>query len=153
MCLGVRVARFFRPKLVTDEFTQPPSTLPHPIHRTLRRCRKIKHDRTFSLRPYFRDFVHFFTKMSTRSQMKSRIMLHLCVPSMRAGNGVRQASGWLCQLVSAEFRLLRRVQTWTRQRVRVDEFRDELPILFNPSQRQLVNIRISPLYDRNVNYK
>ena len=39
--------------------TQPPSTLPHPIPRTFRRCRKIKHDRSFHLRPYLRDFVHF----------------------------------------------------------------------------------------------
>ena len=41
----------------SDEFTQPPRTLPHPIPRTLRRTRKIKHDPSFHLRPCLSDFV------------------------------------------------------------------------------------------------
>ena len=39
-----------------------------------------------------------------RSQMKAMIIAYLCVPSKRAGNGVRQGAGWLCKLVRDEFR-------------------------------------------------
>ena len=45
------------------------------------------------------------------------------------------------------------VQTWTRRRVRVDEFWGRVANPVQPALRKLVNVRISPLYDRNVNYK